>query len=252
VAAFVASAGATRAESADVSGADRRKLLESVLENASMDARRTRLSTAAAQGLLGAATLTPGVVLTARGDEELRFIGVGFVVAGSIELLTVPLLLIPAPVERIHDRFVARDSGAGVDRVESELQEAALRGRARRPVVGAINAAVGVAALASGMTMLLAPPGIASMARQTQYDWGAALVGMGGPFVVTGIRSLLQRSLEESAWATYADAASSGARGSLPGGTPPGGTLPGGTPPGGTVSWSIVPSLGGAVVRLEF
>jgi hypothetical protein len=182
--------------------------LRQVLDIFDSDSRQGRKAIAVTQGLLGAAMLGPGIALSRRADSELQFIGAGFIVAGSIQLATVPLLLIPMPIERIHDHLNERlargeDEATVARAIETELRDASARKERTRPYVGAAGLALGTAGLATGMVFLLARPGLGGMARQTQYIWGAALVGAGAPFVTMGLHNLLQRSPEESAWAAY-------------------------------------------------
>jgi len=199
------SLAASAEDSARPPSDDEQIRLERVLEWASSDALEKRWTTAVAQGVLGAATLGPGVALAAKKDSALQSVGVGFVVGGSFALLSIPLLLAPAPVERIqghlHERLAnGEDAAAVVRRVETELREAAARKRARRPCIGGVTVALGAGGLATGLVFLLARPGVGGANRQTQNIWGAALVGAGGPLLAAGLRTLLQRSPEEVAW----------------------------------------------------
>jgi hypothetical protein len=185
--------------------------LRQVLDSSSSDTSQARFATAVTQVVLGSALLGPGLALANRSDSELQFVGVGFIVGGSIQLGVAPLLLIPTPVERIRNHLRQRTAGGQdeatvADAIERELREAAERKRQSRPMVGWIGLAIGTGSLATGMTFLLARPGLAGMERQTQFVWGAALVGAGAPFVAAGLRSLLQRSPEEAAWEAYVTA----------------------------------------------
>jgi len=195
-----------RADDSDAT--DRMVRLERVLDSFASDARNARLSAALAQGAVSTATLVPGVLLASRNDSDLQLLSIGFIVAGAIQLATAPLFLISSPLERIRSRFLegvasGENSKALADRIEAELREAAARKRATRPYFGGTSLLLGAASFATGMTFLFVQPGVAGMGRQTQHIWGAALVGVGTPFVQMGIRSLLQRSPEEAAWDSY-------------------------------------------------
>jgi hypothetical protein len=204
--ACLAACGQARADDSDAT--DRLVRLERVLGSFASDARKARLSAALAQGTVSTATLVPGVLLDRRNDSDLQLLGVGFIVAGSIQLAMTPLFLIPSPLERIRTRLLegiasSESSAALADRIEADLREAAKHKSATRPYSGGTSLLLGAASFATGMTFLFTQPGVAGMGSRTQHIWGAALVGVGAPFVQMGIRSLLQRSAEEAAWSSY-------------------------------------------------
>jgi len=187
---------------------DRMERLERVLEVFASDARKARLSTALAQSAVSTATLVPGVLLDRRSDSDLQILGIGFIIAGSIQLGLSPLFLIPSPLEKIRARFLegianGENPEALADRIEADLREAAAHKSASRPYSGGATLLFGAASFATGMTFLFVQPGVAGMGARTQHIWGAALVGMGAPFAQLGIRSLLQRSPEEAGWSSY-------------------------------------------------
>jgi hypothetical protein len=94
-------------------------------------------------------------------------------------------------------------------RVDAEWEQAARTAHKGRIIVGAIDLALGTAALGTGLFFLLANP-VANMSRSDQYNLGNALAGTGLPLAAFGVRSLLQRSLEETSWDGHRAAACSG------------------------------------------
>jgi hypothetical protein len=226
-----------QAEDAAQSLSARRAALERVLDTFATDAQNARISEAVVQTTLGVVTLVPGIVLATRHDSELRFIGTGFVVAGSVQLLTVPLLFIPSKIERLHthllDGPVHGESDAQfVAALETDLREEARHARAARPYVASTFTLLGVGALATGLTFLLAPPGIAGMRSNTQYQWGAVLTGVGAPYLMIGLRTFLRRTPEEFAWDLYRELSA------------------GQTPAKPSPALSLVPTRGGAAAGL--
>jgi hypothetical protein len=216
---------------------DRIDRLEQVLEVFASDARKARLSSALAQSTVSAATLVPGVLLDRRSDSDLQLFGIGFIIAGSIQLGLSPLFLIASPVEKIRARFLegierGENPEALANRIEADLKEAAAHKSASRPYSGGGTLLFGAAAFATGMTFLFVQPGVAGMGARSQRIWGAALVGMGAPFAQQGIRSLLQRSPEEAAWNSY----------QLESSRP--------TSHGPNTSFSLAPTYGGMIVTV--
>ena len=130
-----------------------------------------------------------------RSDEVRRFVGTGFIIGGSAQLATVSLMLIPTSVERIHGQLMERAArGEGgqplVKSIEGQLREAAARKRSARFITGGIDLGIGVGGLATGMVFLLGNDGTAGLSHRAQLNLAATLVGVGGPFTVSGMRFL--------------------------------------------------------------
>jgi hypothetical protein len=165
----------------DLDAAERLVRLQHVIDGFASDAHKARLSAGLAQSSLAAATLVPGVLLDRRDDSDLQLLGVGFVIAGSIQLAMAPLFLIPSPLEKIRGRLSdgmanGVSAQALADRIEVDLCEAAGRKSANRPYFGGTFLSFGAALFATGMTFLFMEPGVAGMGARTQHIWGAALV----------------------------------------------------------------------------
>jgi hypothetical protein len=222
-------------------GPERSASLGRVLDAYATDARSTRVALALGQAGLGIAAIAPGAILLGRSDPNLQLVGTGLVAVGAVELLGVPSLFIPTNIERIEDHWAmltARgDDPAAVARVvELELYDAAERRRSSRITYGITSLVLGIAGFTTGMVFVLQPAGIAGMDAQTQLVWGTALLGIGGAFVGDGLRDIIRRSPEESAWAAYA------------------GTMPPRPTPPSPVSLAVVPANRGAMgaLRLAF
>jgi hypothetical protein len=198
--------GPVRAD--DLEARDRLVRVQHAIDAFASDAHQARLSSGVALSSLAAATFVPGVFLERRRDSDLQLLGVGFVIAGSIQLAMSPLFLIPTPLEKIQAQL-SQGMANGVsaqalaNRIETDLCEAAARKSANRPYTGGTLLSLGAASFATGMTFLFMQPGVAGMGARTQHIWGAALVGVGTPFAQLGIRTILQRSPEEAAWISY-------------------------------------------------
>lgn len=193
---------------AQTASADRALQLERILGSFASQAQGERVATAVAQGAVGVLTLTPGIVLVTRHDSNLRALGTGFIVAGALNLVSVPVLLFPTPLEALYAELHDSAANGGerdalVAKIQAELQEAARHQRAKRPIQAAALLVIGVPATAVGMTFLLAKPGLASMKPGTQRDWGAVLTAIGIPYISLGLMQLFQTSPEERAWALY-------------------------------------------------
>jgi hypothetical protein len=182
--------------------------LERVLGSFASRAHDERVATAVAQGAVGVLMLTPGIVLVTRNDSNLRALGTGFIVGGAMNLLAAPFSLFPSPIEGLYAELhelaaIGGESEAVVGRIQAELQDAARRQRAKRPIEAAALFGLGGPATAVGLTFLLAKPGLASMKAGTQRDWGALLTAIGIPYISLGLMQLFETSPEEQAWELY-------------------------------------------------
>jgi hypothetical protein len=101
----VACWGSARAEPPPSPADARAQQLANALRSAVSRDEQERTTTAWTQAALGAVLLPSGIVLNSRADPEARLIGIGFVVGGSIQLLTAPLLLIPSSLQRVGNHF---------------------------------------------------------------------------------------------------------------------------------------------------
>jgi hypothetical protein len=222
------------------SPADRGELvLQHAIRTGSEEARQSRVANGLTLGLLGTTALVPGILLASSQDQEKQFIGVGFVAAGSAQLLPVPLTLLQTPIERIDDHL-AEGMAQGesprtlIPRLEGELAEAAARKWTTRRYVGGTLATLGAIGLGVGTSLLLANPND----RHDQNLWGALSTGLGAPLFTIGMRFLLVRSPEESAWADYQAARAGVGRGDSGGLT--------------LVSMGVAVTNGGGVGVLQF
>jgi hypothetical protein len=183
--------------------------LEGELQLAIDQERRGRRARAYAGMALGAALVPLGVVLLKREDPVQSALGVGVVVAGSGQLLTGLSMLAPTPVQRLAEEHHRRkQDGASAEALLAETEkrwrtQAKVEHTVRR-AVGLAYTTMGAALLPAGATLLLMRGQLFDMGRQTQYKLGAALLGMGAPFVGFGLIQLfeagpLERSYEASA-----------------------------------------------------
>lgn len=185
--------------------------LELALELAASQAHSSRQFSALGQGALGLVTLVPGIVLIQHEDEVRHFLGMGFLIGGAAQLATAPLSLLPTPVERIHDALTqARQAGVDPAEVlrasETRLRDAASGEHTKRSIIGAIDLAIGVGGLVTGMVMIMADDGLAGLSRKAQLNLAATMLGIGSPFTLGGLRMLLLKSHEELTWQAYAGA----------------------------------------------
>jgi hypothetical protein len=81
--------------------------------------------------------------------------------------------------------------------------QAAQRKRAFRPYVGTVFLSLGVVSMGTGLAFLFSHAGVAGLSQQSQFAWGAGLVGGGVPFASMGLRALLQPTVEETSWDAY-------------------------------------------------
>jgi hypothetical protein len=170
-------------------------------------ARRERLVVNITTFAAGAALIPPGVILSQRSGPLAKTLGIGMTLGGSIPFLFVFSTLLPSKMERLRDEFdERRASGASEPELLRSLDEkwagAARSAHNRRVVVGIVDLALGTAATGTGLFFLLSNR-VGSMSRDAQYTVGYSLVGSGVPVAAFGIRSLVQKSLEETSWAAH-------------------------------------------------
>jgi hypothetical protein len=216
---IVCQAGAGSAQTA--AGSDESVRLGRELSAVAATGRRERFTNLATAAASGGVLLPFGIALSQRDDEVLRLIGVGWTVAGSVQLSGAPFLLLASPMERVSARFEERRQGGAsspalVAETEREWAAAANQSRAVRLWFGGVYGALGAAMVPTGLTFLFASPGIFGMSRTTQYDWGSALVGAGVPFVTVALQMLLRESLAETSWEAHVLARSPQARSAFP------------------------------------
>jgi hypothetical protein len=188
--------------------------LERELAFYAAEGRRERIAMLATSLACGAVLLPAGIVLSERSDAELNLFGLGLIIGGSAQLFGVPFFLIASPMERVSARHHERATSAETDpallrNTEDDWARAATESRLVRTSVGVVYAALGVAAVPTGLVFLLAQPGVFGMSREPQYNWGSALVGAGVPFVTIGLQLLLRESLAETSWRAHGLAKSS-------------------------------------------
>jgi hypothetical protein len=188
---------------------DRSTQLGWTLEAFAAEARGRRAAEALGEAALGLGTIVPGAVLMGRNDPTLQLVGTSLVVVGAAQLLTVPALFISTPIEQLDGKYkdaIARGEDPGMvgRRTEAELFGLAERRRSSRVIYGATSLVLGLAAFGTGIVFLVQPAGILGLDQQSQYVWGSVLTGIGGAFVVGGLRGIFERTPEETAWAAYA------------------------------------------------
>lgn len=171
------------------------------------EANRKRLATALTGLGIGAALVPSGIVLLDRTDGVSRALVIGMIVGGSAQILAVPFALMPTRMDEIRADFMARpasiENKSTIRDFENEWRLAAQSSERKRMIVGTTMLVFGAINLAAGLTLLLAPEGIVGMQRKTQYLWGGILMGIGVPVTTTGVRLLLEWSLEETSWEAY-------------------------------------------------
>jgi hypothetical protein len=170
-------------------------------------ARRARLATNITT-LAAAAILIPaGSVLWSRADPLSSTLGPGMALGGAIPLLFMPATLFPSKMERLRKQFDAWQAAGASDpwllqRLDTEWEKAARSAHKRRVIVGAVDLTLGAAALGTGLFFLLADP-VANMDHNGQFALGSSLAGTGLPVATFGVRSLIQKSLEETSWEAH-------------------------------------------------
>jgi hypothetical protein len=181
--------------------------VEGLVHAAAAEAHKARHAGMLAGLVAGAALVPTGIVLNHRSDDVAQSIGVGLIVGGAAPAAFSLLLLLPSPAEQFADSYDRRRASgmSGRDLVratEADWQRLAENSRDRRVRMGHVEMWLGAAATGAGIYLLVSKP-FSGMSRNEQYTIGSLLVGPGIPFVTLGIRSLVQESPEERAWATY-------------------------------------------------
>jgi hypothetical protein len=166
--------------------------------------RRERVVTNVTTLVAGAALVPTGLLLAYRHEPLAKSLGVGMTLGGSIPLAFLFATILPSRMERLRDDFDARRAAGVPDSelvplLEAKWADAARGGHNRRVVVGIIDLSLGAAALGAGTYFLLSNP-VGKMDRNDQYTLGYALAGTGLPLTAFGVRSLVQKSLEETSW----------------------------------------------------
>ncbi|HEX3593460.1 MAG TPA: hypothetical protein VHU80_00100 [Polyangiaceae bacterium] len=170
-------------------------------------ARRERVVANITTVTAGAALVPTGIVLSLRPSPLAKTLGIGMAVGGSIPLLFVFATVLPSRMERLRDEFDERRTSGVPERellksIDEKWADAARSAHNRRVVVGIVDLTLGAAATGAGLFFLLSDR-VGGMNRDDQYTLGWSLAGSGVPVAVFGVRSLVQRSLEEASWAAH-------------------------------------------------
>ena len=183
------------------------KRLGTELDLYAAEASRKRLASTLIGLGVGSLMVPTGLLLLRRTDGVSRALVIGMIIGGSAQLVSVPLQFIPTRMDALREKFISRpanvESKATIRQIENEWRDAADSSRQRRKVVGGSLLGVGTLSLGSGLTLLLAREGVLGLSRKHQYVWGGVLMGIGGPVITVGVRSLLEWSMEETCWEAY-------------------------------------------------
>jgi hypothetical protein len=198
------SASAQDASAAASSTARRLAVLDYELTLYAREGKRERLSSNLTSAALGALLLPVGIVLNHRDDELLQITGVGLIAGGAVQLGMSLGVFFPTDVEQVAAHHAQRKaSGKPTEQVIRETEaewkhEAEVETKAWR-WAGSIQLAIGLAALPIGMTVLLKDQ-VGSMPHKRQINVASSLIGIGIPYLLTGVRMLFSTNPTEASW----------------------------------------------------